>query len=81
MELIPLVWQFKSKHFWFDFVWLSSRNRGSGSIGVGVARPLQLLSDVWQQHQPGGGRIQEELPELGLQEPQGRSQHLLSTSR
>ncbi|KAL7390926.1 hypothetical protein ABVT39_001438 [Epinephelus coioides] len=59
----------------------SSRSRGSGSGGVGLAQPLQLLPDVWQQHQAGGGRIQEELPELRLQESEGGSQHLLSTSR
>lgn len=59
----------------------ASRNRGSGPVGAGVARALQLLPDVRQQHQPGGGRIQEELPELGLQEPQGGPQHLLPTSR
>lgn len=59
----------------------SSRGSGSGSLRVGLAQPLQLLPDLWQRHQAGGGRLQEELPEVWLPEPAGGSQHLLPTSR
>lgn len=58
----------------------SSRSRGPGPLGAGLAQPLQLLPDVRQWHQARGGRIQEALPEPRLQEPEGCSQHLLPTS-